>query len=67
LPTIVGNSFIPLFAASPGRLKSQVSYQNIVGTWGIWCILLDSVKKKKKESKKEGWIGVAFAGVGFCW
>lgn len=53
MPTIVGNSFIPLFAASSGRLKSQVSHQNIVGTQGVWCILIDSVKKKSKQAKRK--------------
>lgn len=45
LPTIVGNSIIPLLAASSCRLKSHVSDQNTVRMWQVQCMLLASVKK----------------------
>lgn len=58
LPPIVGNSFIPLLAASSCRLKSRVSDQNIVRMWQVQCMLLASVKKSNIhihvcKSKKE--------------
>lgn len=69
LPAIVGNSFIPLLAASSCRLKSHMSDQDIVRMCQVQCMLLASVKKViyvymyVKVRRKSA----TFAVVGFLW